>query len=150
MAIHLTAQKNQFAEQILSIFRDRIRVCDAQLDSFERLRHAPVQNPPVGPGQGGSTFLPDRLRTQILASFAAISLVRNQQRQICQNCIDLFDAELSKVQSPEEFANFKQRIHASLSQLETLEQGLIPLHQELKENSLHGRTVTHISDNSPL
>ncbi len=145
MAIPLTAQKIHYAELMKSIFRDQIGVCDKALHEFESSRHVLAQNPPVGSGQEGSIILPDRLRTQISTTVAR---VRNQQRQICQNCIHLFDAELSKVQSPEEFANFTQRINASLTQLETLEQGLIPLHLKLKESSLQGRTVTNISEKS--
>jgi hypothetical protein len=135
MASPPAAEQSQYAYSILSILRGNIRVYDAQMESFENLRNASLQNPQIAQNQ---------LKAQILTSFVAISRLRREQRQICQNCIDLFN-NLSKVQSPEEYANITQVIEASLSQLEKLEQDFlkyVPLLEEAKHTN--DRTMTKV------
>lgn len=145
MAASPAAQRSQFADIAISIFRGNIRVYDAQMESFERLRQAPY--PQVEPGQDVKTILSKQLKIQILTSFETLSRVRSEQRRICQDCINRFN-QLSKVQNPEEYASFTHYVEFSLSRLEILEQNFlehVPLLKEFKESSLNGRVVTDIS-----
>lgn len=135
MAASPAAQRSQFADPMIAILRGNIRIYDAQMESFERLRTASSQNPQIRQNQ---------LKNQILTSYVAISRLRTKQRQICQNCIDLFNS-LSKVQSPEEYANITQLIESSLSQLDKLEQDFlkhVPLLDEAKH--MNDRTMTKV------
>lgn len=142
MATSPAAQTNPLIDPILLILRDNIRVYDEQMKSFEKLRHTPY--PQAGPGQDEKTILSNQLKIQILASFAAISELRSEQRQICQDCIDRFN-QLPKIQSPEEFASFRHHIGSSLSRIEKLEQDFLkcaPILEEAKH--MQERTVTKI------